>query len=121
MVVIIHHGLDLALIIETRNLLDSFAVLVPEAVNRALARSLLPLGVFAALTLRLLRCDLYRVRPAIWFLFRFLLFVCSAQILRHNTWVLVQSGIRAHRHAITRLTGCELSVLIGLIVDVAQG
>jgi hypothetical protein len=98
-----------------------FPVLVPEAVDGALARPLLPFGVLSALPLRLLRCNLDRVRSAIWFLFWFLLFICSAHVLTDHNRILVQRRVGPHGHAIAGLARGQLPVLVCLVIDVSEG
>lgn len=118
--ILAHHRLDLPLVVETGNLRYGLAVLAPEAVNRALARSLLPLGVLSAFSFGLLRRDFDRVRTAIGLLFRLLLLICSAQVLTHHDWVLIESRVGTHSHPVPSLARRQLSVLVILIVDVTQ-
>jgi len=109
------------LVVEAADLRVRFPILVPEAVDGVLARPLLPLGVLSALALRLLRCDLDGVRSAVWFLFWFLLFICSAQVLADHNGVLVQSRVGSHGYPVASLARRQLPVLVCLIINVPEG
>ena len=93
---------------------------MPEAVDGALAGSFLPLCVLAALSFWLLRCHFNCVRTAIGLLFRLLLLICSAQVLTHHDWVLIESRVGTHSHPVPSLARRQLPVLVILIVDVTQ-
>ena len=116
-----HYGLDLPLVVKAADLRVRFPILVPEAIDGALTRPLLPFGVLSALPLRLLRCDLNCVRSAIWFLFWLLLFICSAQVLTDHNGILVQRRVGPHGYAIASLARGQLPVLVCLVINVSEG
>ena len=58
LIIVVHDCLYLSLVVEAGDLCSGLAVLVPEAVDGALTRSLLPLRVLTALSFWLLRRDL---------------------------------------------------------------
>ena len=121
MVVVIHHSLYLPLVVEARDLIDGLvAILVPQAVNGVLTLPLFPLCILPAFPVRLRRCYFNCVRTAIGFLFRLLLFVTSAQILRHHNGILVQGRIGSHCHTTPCLARRQLSILIRLVVHMSE-
>lgn len=120
LVVVVHHRLNLSLIVEARYLGHRLAVLVPETIDRVLTSSLFSLRIFATFPLRLLLSNLNGIGPSIWFLFWLLLIEASAHVGGNDDWVLVQCRICPHSHASSCLARSKLSILICLVVHVPK-
>ena len=114
-----HHRLHLSLIV-VADLRVRLSVLVPEAIYGALTRSFLPLCVLSAFSLGLLRRNFYCVRSTVRFLLRFLLFICSAQVLADHCRILVQRRVGSHGHAIACFARRQFPIVVRLVVDVPE-
>lgn len=120
MVVVVHDCLYLPLVVVPCDWRPWLAILVPEAVNGALARALLPFCILTAFSFWLLRSNFDGVRSPVRLLLWLLLFICSAQILSNHNGILIQGGVGPHGHAVACLARRELPIMIRLVVDVTQ-